>query len=304
MTDREPRRVLVLGASGMLGHRLIATLCLEHHVIAGFRDDRPWRDCPLFRHERVTLRSGIDAGQFDTVVRAIESSRPDVIVNAVGIIKQIDAAHDPLQSIEVNSLLPHRLQRLAAATGARLVHFSTDCVFSGRRGGYVEDDTPDPVDLYGRSKLLGEVAAENTVTLRTSIIGRELRRSTGLLEWLLSKRGSRVSGYRRVVYSGLTTREAARVVARLLRSHGDVSGVIHVASEPITKFDLLTKLRDTLGLAIDIDPVDEPVSDRSLRAGKFRSLTGYVAPSWDAMIAALMPDVGEYDDWRSQHVVV
>jgi len=303
MSDGDRRRILVLGGSGMLGHRLVEGLGGEHDVTAAFRDASRWRACPLLQPERVTMLAGLDVRRLDSVVETVAAARPQVIVNAVGIIKQLDAAHDPVQAIEVNALLPHRLAALAREAGARLVHFSTDCVFSGRHGGYTESDIPDPVDLYGRSKLLGEVAGENAVTLRTSIIGRELRNTSGLLEWFLANRGRRVRGYRRVVYSGITTREAARVVSRVVRD-GAISGVFNVASEPITKYDLLVKLRDRLRLDIDIEPADEPVCDRSLSSDRFRGRTGYVAPSWDEMAAELSPDIKAYDNWRSEHVVV
>jgi dTDP-4-dehydrorhamnose reductase len=211
-------------------------------------------------------------------------------LNEVGIVKQRPEAEDPLPALEVNSVFPHRLARLCADTGARLVHFSTDCVFSGRKGDYRETDMPDPVDTYGRTKLLGEVGAPN-LTLRTSIIGLELGRRQGLIEWLLASRG-RVKGYRRVLYSGLTTLEMARLVDRLLAEHPDLAGLFHVASAPIDKFALLSRLARELGREdVELEPVDEPVCDRSLCADALANATGYRAPAWDEMLRELAREV-------------
>src|SRR5262249_32316179 len=131
-------------------------------------------------------------------------------------VKQRSEASAAIPSLEINSLLPHRLALVCAAAGARLVHLSTDCVFSGRKGAYTESDPPDADDLYGRSKYLGEVASPGCLTLRTSIIGRELSRKTGLLEWLLSQRGATVKGFRSAIFSGFTTHEMGRIIERLL----------------------------------------------------------------------------------------
>ena len=209
------------------------------------------------------------------------------MLNCIGIIKQSKAASDPLPSIAINSLLPHQLAQMAAARGARLIHFSTDCVFSGRRGNYVEDDEPDPVDLYGRSKLLGEVTAPNGLTLRTSIVGRELREHLGLIDWFLSQRGGRINGYARALYSGLTTLAAADLVAWLIRAHPALQGLWQVSGEPISKFDLLQIVKRVYGLDIEIAPDRHFVCDRRLDSTRFRKHTGWRPPSWDHMIAAM-----------------
>jgi dTDP-4-dehydrorhamnose reductase len=236
----------------------------------------------LFDPER-TL-GGIDALNFDAVTAAMATVRPDAVVNCIGIIKQLAAAKDPFLSVAVNSLLPHRLHRLCQATGARLIHFSTDCVFSGRAGNYTEGDPSDAVDLYGRSKFLGETVGEGALTIRSSIIGHELGTTSGLLEWFLSQRGKRVEGYRRAVFSGVTTPEMARIVRMVLTKHPGLSGTLQVSSERINKYDLLMLIQQVYGVDVEIVPHDEVRIDRSLDSTRFRRLTGYVPPSWPQMI--------------------
>jgi dTDP-4-dehydrorhamnose reductase len=276
-------RILILGGGGMLGHRLIADLRTDFEVWATLRGaPRPSGQDGLFDPER-TL-GGIDVLNFDAVTGAVARVRPDAVINCIGIIKQLAAAKDPFLSVAVNSLLPHRLHRLCQAAGARLIHFSTDCVFSGRTGNYTEDDPSDALDLYGRSKFLGETMGEGALTLRSSIIGHELGTASGLLEWFLSQSGTRVKGYRRAIFSGFTTTEMARIVRRVLTQHPELSGTLQVSSEAINKYDLLTLIRQVYGLDVEIVPDDDVRIDRSLDSARFRQLTGYVPPPWPQMI--------------------
>jgi dTDP-4-dehydrorhamnose reductase len=279
-------RVLILGGDGMLGHRLMRTLAGAHDVRVTLRR-------PLAEYRQFALFSpgntldGLDAADWPRLAEAVRQSAPEVVVNCIGIVKQRKDARSPIPSLEINALLPHRLAELCAALGARLIHFSTDCVFSGRKGAYTETDAPDPQDLYGRSKLLGEVADAPGLTLRTSIIGRELSRKTGLVEWFLAQRGT-VRGFRRAVYSGLTTAEMSRLVGRLATEHAGLHGVWHVASRPITKYELLVTFADKLGRTdVEIVPDDTFVCDRSLRSEPFEAATGYQPPTWDDMLTEL-----------------
>ena len=221
---------------------------------------------------------------FDVVTEVMAKVRPQAVINCVGIIKQLAAAKDPFLSVAVNSLLPHRLHRLCQASGARLIHFSTDCVFSGRTGNYTEDDPSDALDLYGRSKFLGETPGEGALTIRSSIIGRELGTASGLVEWFLSQRGRRVEGYTRAIYSGFTTVEMARIVRMILLEHSELSGTLHVSSERISKSDLLMLIRRAYALDVEIVPDDRVQIDRSLDSTRFRGLTRYAPPSWPQMI--------------------
>ena len=243
------------------------------------------------------MLGGITAERLDTVERAFGLVNPDVIVNCIGIVKQDPAARDPLKSIAVNALFPHELAQLCRETGARLIQLSTDCVFSGRKGNYREPDIPDAEDLYGRTKLLGELESEGCLTIRTSMIGRELKGSHGLLEWFLSQR-ERVRGFTHAVFSGFTTLALAEAIADVIVDHPDVDGVWHLASEAISKFDLLKLIKQTYGLAIEIEPAESFVCDRSLNGSRFRDATGFRAPSWPEMIERMYADPTPYDKIR------
>jgi dTDP-4-dehydrorhamnose reductase len=293
-------RGLVLGGSGMLGHKLFQVLGQRHAVVASVRDGDSWADHSLLG-DRDRAIGGVEATVPETVAAAMDTVRPEVVVNCIGIVKQREAAADAAQTDQVNALFPHLLARLCGERGCRLIHLSTDCVFSGRRGGYCEDDEPDPVDLYGRSKLLGEVTGEGCLTLRTSIIGRELAGRAGLLEWFISQRGGRVEGFRNAVFSGLTTAALSRVIAAVVSDHGDLEGLFHVAGEAISKVELLERLNRALGLGIAIEPVDEPRLDRSLDGRRFATATSIAVPSWDSMIEGLATDPTPYDEWRRRH---
>lgn len=282
-------RILVLGGGGMLGHQLLHQWSGRHDVRAAVRGDiARYRQYPWFAPENTY--PNVDASQTDQLLSLFAEFRPEVVVNAVGIIKQRSEASNIALNVEVNALLPHRLAALCAATRSRLVHLSTDCVFSGLKGNYKESESPDPVDLYGMSKLLGEPTGANVITLRTSMIGPELGSSNGLLEWYLAQRG-RVSGYTRAIFSGLTTLELARVIELVAVSHSTLSGMFHVGAEPISKFDLLTLVREKLNVDNAIDPDDQLDCNRSLDSSLFRKVTGYQPPSWETMVAELAGNV-------------
>jgi dTDP-4-dehydrorhamnose reductase len=279
-------RVLVLGGDGMLGHQLLSGLRDQHHIRVTLHQ-------PLAAYGGFDLFSpantidGVDARDPERLAAVIASVAPQAVINCIGIVKQRRDAKSPIPSLEINALLPHRLLAMCRAAGARLIHFSTDCVFSGRKGDYRESDTPDPVDLYGRTKLLGEVEDAPGLTLRTSIIGPELTRKTGLIEWFLAQRGA-VRGFTRAIYTGVTTLEMSRLVSRILAHHPDMHGVWHVASAPISKYDLLVDLSKKLGRSdVQIAPDDGFACDRSLNADRFTAATGYRAPAWDEMLTEL-----------------
>jgi dTDP-4-dehydrorhamnose reductase len=280
----------------MLGHVVIETLAEGAETYGTVRSGAEEIAALL---PAAKILNGVTAGDLDTVMAAIVRTRPDVVVNCIGIVKQLGEAKDPVTSVAINSLFPHRLARLAEVTQARLIHISTDCVFSGRKGSYTEDEIPDPPDLYGRSKLLGEVTGDGAVTLRTSIIGRELHGAHGLVEWFLSQAGAgRVKGFRRAIFSGWTTLALARVIHDVIYDHPNLSGLWHVAAEPIDKYSLLSLVRTAFGLELEIDADDDFVIDRSLDGSRFREATGIVAPAWPDMIAELAAARGNYDERR------
>ncbi|MBT3615805.1 MAG: SDR family oxidoreductase [Verrucomicrobia bacterium] len=279
-------RLLILGGSGMLGHQLWRGLHAQHDTWVTLR--RPVADFAVHN-----LFDEAKAIQFDDITddtaleRALGQAKPEAVINCVGLIKQRDEASDEALTLRVNAEFPHRLAKRCGEAGARLIHFSTDCIFAGTKGNYTESDPPDAADLYGQSKHQGEVADAHSVTLRTSVIGHELATNLALLDWFLSQRGQAIRGFTKAIYSGFTTLEMARIADRILTQHTDLSGVWHVASEPISKFGLLELCREKLGWEGVIEPNDEFVCDRSLNADRFNAATGYTPPSWEAMIGEL-----------------
>lgn len=279
-------KILVLGANGMLGNAMIRVLNEKAgwQVYGTIRSESSRR---FFTEDiAAQLLSGVDVEQHDSLLQAFIRTRPDVVVNCIGLIKQLADAEDPLQAIPINALLPHRLARLCELSGARLVHFSTDCVFAGDKGAYRETDPSDAKDLYGRSKFLGEVGYPHALTLRTSIIGHELQSAHGLVDWFLSQQGS-CNGYSRAIFSGLPTVALAQIVRDLVIPRTDLSGVYHVAAEPIAKYHLLKLIADVYNKNIEIIASDRLVIDRSLNADRFQAATGYTAPSWPELIALM-----------------
>ena len=293
-------KALVLGGEGMLGHKIVQALSSRFPATActirGSWDKSRLRDTGFC--ERNSVFENVDATDVPRLVEMLEELRPSVVVNCIGIIKQRRLANEALPCILVNALLPHVVAEAVKAWGGRLIHFSTDCVFSGRKGAYKEDDVSDAEDLYGKSKFLGEIAAENALTLRTSIIGRELSRFKSLLEWFLSQEGGRVRGYCRVIYSGVTTNYLARLVLRLMEEKPELHGLYQVASEPISKHDLLCHIREAFGLNVVIERDENEVSDRSMLGERFALATGIRCPSWAELVAELAADPTPYVDWR------
>jgi dTDP-4-dehydrorhamnose reductase len=274
-------KVLVLGGDGMLGHQVARRLGSSHEVVATVRKAPSTIVTAALAGCRVI--TGVDI-QVPGALETVRETGADAVVNVVGIVKQRTA--DPTESIAVNSLFPHQLANACRKADTRLIHISTDCVFSGARGDYRESDTPDPHDLYGLTKLLGEVSGPGSLTIRTSMIGLELANHASLIEWFL-RQPSEVQGYRRAIWSGLTTAELARVIERLLTEQPKLNGVWHVSGEPITKFDLLTRLAAMLGRHVDIVADDRVVIDRSLNSERFRAAVGYDPPSHDEMLSEL-----------------
>jgi len=276
-------RVLVLGASGMLGNAVTRVFTEDSRfMVTGTVRSR--NSIGLFpTHVQNNIVSGVTIDDFDTVRGVVRDLQPDVVVNCVGLVKQLSDVSDPLVALPINSLFPHKLARLCAEFDSRVIHMSTDCVFSGSKGMYVEHDSADARDLYGLSKLIGEVDYPNAVTLRTSIIGHELNSNRSLVDWFLSQQ-SDVRGFKRAVFSGLPTAEIARVIADFVIPNLELTGVYHLSAEPISKYDLLTLIAKIYKKNITIDEENYFVIDRSLDSSKFRVASGYSPPSWVALI--------------------
>lgn len=278
------KKVLILGVTGMLGHTLFAHLSKDESldVYGTARTlEGPLRWFPPELSAKV--RPNVDGDNFDTIIRALASIQPDIVVNCIGLIKHLPIANDPLMAITTNAQLPHRISLICKTAGARLIHVSTDCVFDGKKGNYTEQDPSNATDLYGRTKYLGEVYYPHCVTLRTSIIGHELKGKYGLVEWFLAQKG-KVRGFTNAIYSGFPTVELARIIGEYVIPSESLSGLYHVSSEPISKYDLLKLVSDKYGREIEIEPYDEFRLDRSLDSAHFRDATGYVSSSWPELV--------------------
>jgi len=288
-------KLLILGAAGMLGHQLCRTLNDRFEIWGTFRGDPlEFKYFNFIPQERAIGK--FDVQDLSIVQRILETVKPDAVINGIGIVKQRDEAKQAVPSIHINALFPHQLADLCAESGIRVLQISTDCVFSGMRGNYTEIDTPDPVDLYGRTKLLGELNRPGTLTLRTSIIGWQLNTHSSLLGWFASQRGRRIKGYRHAIYSGFSTAVLSNLIGDILETRKDLTGLYHVSSAPISKFDLLTRFRDALGWTdIAIEPDNQFYCDRSLVGTRFSNTTGWMSPSWDDMIAGLVAERPIYE---------
>jgi len=279
-------KILVLGGSGMLGHCLF-----QHFAERGFEVKATMRQGEAAYHRFGLFPAarcffGVDLRDPGAVQRVLAQFRPEVVLNAAGLVKQRDAAKVALPCLEINAVFPHRLAELCEPLGARILHLSTDCVFSGARGKYRETDPIDATDLYGLTKYLGELREGNCLTLRTSILGPELESQQGLFEWFMAQRGT-VRGFRNAIYTGFTTFEMARILEMLVVKFPDARGLYHAGSEPVSKYELLCKVKAQAGLSTEVVPDDTVRCDRSLDSTRFRETFGYTPPSWDAMVAEL-----------------
>ena len=285
-TDIRMKKVLVLGAGGMLGHQLLRQLANNYRVAGTTRKFNQ-----QLAAAGANLYSSVDVQDIATVEECIDRFRPDVVLNAVGNINQLQGPSNAEQSIHINSLFPHQLARICNEHSARLILFSTDGIFSANIGRpYTEQDNADARDLYGLSKYMGEVQQSGVLTLRTSIIGHELKDKCSLLEWLLSQAGGAVSGYVNALFSGFTTLEMSHIVSMIIDVYPDMYGIYHVSSEPISKYDLITIINEVYDLGIEISRDTEFSCDRRLDSSLFRKQTGYQPPSWAEMIKQLQMD--------------
>jgi len=277
--------VLVLGAGGMLGNSLLRFISQRNDTVV----------YGTLRSNNVSIEAmapnakfihGVDAYNSDSIVEVLDQTRPQVVINCIGLIKQAQEADIPLKAIFINSFFPHQLANLCKLTNSRLIHISSDCVYSGKKGSYSENDNPDPQDLYGLTKLLGEVSNDQSITIRTSIIGHELYNSRSLIDWFLSQQDF-VKGYTQAIYSGLPTCELARVICDYIIPFPKLHGLYHVASAPISKFDLLKLVAHEYAKVIKIEPDDLVKINRSLNGSRFSFATGYLAPSWPELVSQM-----------------
>ena len=282
--DRKHTKVLVLGVTGMLGSTVFKSLVQDKalDVFGTLRRESGMNYFP--ETSRTQLIANVDVLDNDSLIEVMAAVRPDVVINCIGLIKQLSDAQDPLFALPINAMLPHRLAKLCSLVGARMIHISTDCVFSGRKGMYKEGDISDAEDLYGKSKYIGELAdLSHVVTLRTSIIGHELNSNSSLVDWFLSQKGP-VKGYKKAVFSGLPTVELARVIKDVVMPNSKLSGLYNVSSSPIDKYSLLKLVAETYGKEIEIIPTEQLIIDRSLDSTYFKTITNYSPKTWEILV--------------------
>ncbi|MDI1241486.1 MAG: SDR family oxidoreductase [bacterium] len=289
-------RILILGGTGMLGHKLVQRFQTSFDTFCTIRKGFS-TVAPLGIFEREQVFENVDVEDFESVKKIIDQLKPDVVVNAVGIIKQIAESNNVVQTLRVNSIFPNLLAELAKELDFRFITIGTDCAFLGDRGGYRESDPPDALDLYGRSKQYGEVVGPNCLSLRTSIIGRELGTAHSLVDWFLSRSG-KVHGYSKAIFSGFPTTVLSDIIADVITNHPALSGLFHVSSEPIDKFSLLSLIKERSSFDIEIEVDDVFSIDRSLDSSRFRQITGFAPLPWPEMIDRMLSDPTPYNNWR------
>ncbi len=282
-------KILVIGGGGMLGHKLVQVWRNVFDVRTTVRGK--YADLEKYKiYELGRVYESIDVADIAAIEKIVGEFRPAVIVNAVGIIKQLPSAQNVIEMLRINSIFPHQLAELAGKYEARLITVGTDCVFDGAKGNYTEEDTPNATDLYGKSKNLGEVAAVGCLTLRTSIIGRELHSAHSLVEWFLSNEGRTVRGYANAIYTGFPTVIFAEILTDVILNHPQMHGLYQVSSAPIDKYELLELIRDAYGAKIEIERFEDFVIDRSLNSEKFRAAAGFQPLDWQEMIERMAAD--------------
>ena len=281
-------KLLILGANGLLGNTLIKYFFEKNNYETyGFLRDQS--KLKFFKRKYISRLIIIqDVLYINDLRRKIKELMPDVIINCIGQTNKIPGEN--LNNIEkyisLNSLFPFRLKEICAEIKSRLIHFSSDCVFSGEKGFYSEKDNPDPTDIYGKSKLLGELDYENIITIRKSVIGHELDSKKGLLEWFLNHQGI-VEGYKEAIFSGLTVLELARIIDMYILPNKNIKGIIHLSGDPISKYDLLKIIANQYNKIIKIEPNQDIKIDRSLNSDLFKNLTGYKSESWPLLVKSM-----------------
>lgn len=277
-------KILLLGATGMLGNAIITKFVRDwanFDIYGTVRTAQSKELLPQELHSK--LIDGVDALDLKSVENSFKMTKPDVAINCIGVIKQLDEANDSSIVTPINAIFPHQLSELCKKFGARLIHISTDCVFDGKKGNYTEENTPNAEDLYGKTKYFGEVIQPNAITIRTSIIGHELKGNYGLVDWFLSQEG-KVRGFTNAIYTGFPTVVMARIIAENVIPRPEINGLYHVSSSPISKYDLLKLVARAYNKNITIEPYDDFKCDRSLNSDRFRKDFSYTPPVWEDMI--------------------
>ncbi len=276
-------KILVLGASGMLGHAMIRILS-ENKNFEVYGSIRSKKVKKFFsKNISNNLVECKDLTNYNNLLDIFNKVKPNILINCISVSKEVLIKSDPLMMVSIYSLLPHQLAKICGLNNARLIHISTDGIFSGLKGRYVESDKLDVQDLYGVAKFIGEVNNESSITIRTSIIGHELEKKNGLLEWFLAQKKS-CKCFDRAIFSGFPTIVLAQIVRDVIIPRSDLSGIYHVASNPISKCKLLRLIAKIYGKKIKIIPDKKKIMDRSLNSKYFKNNTGYISPDWPSLV--------------------
>lgn len=294
----EKERILITGGAGTLGHKLWQLLpgTFPDTYVTIRKSREFYARTGLFRGDKVL--DGVDLRDFTRLTGLLDELRPTVIVNCAGVTLRSKEALDKNSAVSINALLPHRLAEWCSRSGSRLIHFSTVCVYDGKKGGYTEEDAPDARDLYGMTKILGDVTAPFALTLRSSFIGREIFAGTELLEWFLAQRGRKIKGFRKALFTGLTTNRLAALVTDLIARHKGLNGLYHVSSETVSKYELLAMMKEAYKMDVEITPEDGFEMRRDLDGKRFEKAAGFTCPPWKEMMAEMAADPTPYGDWR------
>ena len=288
-------KLLILGGSGMVGHSLIKKLSNQYEIFSLLRK-HPDMDSNQFFEKVLPKNQCIfidDINEYEHLNNTVKKISPNIMINCIGVIKQRDKNENGLHMVRINSLLPHLLNEICNKNKIKLIHLSTDCVFSGTKGNYQESDNPDPIDEYGESKLLGEIKKGNALTIRTSFIGPELFNKKSLFEWVKSQKNGEIDGFENAIYSGLTTLAFSKIIENIIDKHQDLNGIWHISSNPISKFDLIEMINQKFNLKIKINRNSSFRCDRSLNSSKFQEETKIQIPSWKTMIDNLYKDMNK-----------
>jgi dTDP-4-dehydrorhamnose reductase len=286
-------KILILGGDGMIGHKMAQVLSnFNHQIIVSIREQRELTKQCFSSQVKVFFNDFLKENVFTFLDRV----NPDVIINAIGITIRRGVNDHVSNAIYINSYFPHQLANWAGIHNKRLIHFSTDCVFSGSEGSYSEDTNPNALDYYGKTKGLGEVFSKNAITLRSSMIGPELFNKTELFEWVINNKEKEINGFSRVIYSGVTTVYMARLVADLIENHKDLSGIYNIASNPISKFELLHLINDNFDLGLVINKDQSIISNKTLDSSKIDNELGIKSSNWNELIIELKKDYMHFGD--------
>ena len=286
------QKILVLGVSGMIGHQFFKYFSAKtDYEVSGTIRSLTNLSKVFSPKEQKHIQSGVDATNFDSIMNVFLKFKPDIVINCIGIIKQLSDANNHYDSIYINAFFPHRLAKLCSISNVRLIHLSTDCVFDGKSGNYFETENANATDLYGKTKYLGEVDYPHAITIRKSAIGHELNSNVGLLDWFLSQSGN-TKGYSNAIFSGITTLELAKIIDNYIIPNSNLHGLYHISAQPINKYELLKMIAEVYKKQIEIIPYAEFKINRSLNSDKFQTATGFKPKSWQIMLEEMHTDLG------------